>query len=425
MKRISFLSFIFFVGIIGYCQDIAVLKEYTPPFKQGDAKWKSFNCARERILALQIPDSLISQISTRRLLELCLDFPYLTDMYAFENHQQGFMCMISEYNGYGELLKRNDIMDELLYEYSKIGLSVPFLSSASNLEKGKYSFKCDLLVKLIKTIEAINGLPESVDERLLTQTEINIGIIQSHPELFGTMCKESLSSFYHAKKMSTYTNDSRYDGEIVYKDGAYYRLSTRNTPASSNVVVGTLTSSDLDSIEVDVLVYNVLHNYNNVNVVGVPTRKYNGHGHAWYQSDGHPFDWVWIGVVSDQDEDVYKQDGSYYSVTPTQATHVVYSNEHTAIRLPNGRYRSKWDILPLVEHDSLEVPAGFGTPVGFYKKFSPSLSGPSFFYSSATYSLGVIPSGYTVNWNLSDSYYYNHNLFINQLPNYRSLSYYV
>ena len=62
---------------------------YSAPFKQGDDIWNQFKTAKERILALQIPDSVITQIPTEQLLELCLDFPYITDMYAFDNSQKG------------------------------------------------------------------------------------------------------------------------------------------------------------------------------------------------------------------------------------------------------------------------------------------------------------------------------------------------
>ena len=68
---------------------------YNLPFKQGDAKWKSYKSAKDRIKALQIPDSVISHIPTEQLLELCLDFPYLTDMYAFNDPKRGYEYLIS------------------------------------------------------------------------------------------------------------------------------------------------------------------------------------------------------------------------------------------------------------------------------------------------------------------------------------------
>ena len=415
MKRITLL-FLVFSSLIGYCQVYDnTTKVYTCPFKQGDEKWKGFGSAKERIIALQIPDSVITKIPTDQLLDLCLDFPYLTDMYAFNDPQKGFEYMISEYNGFDELLKRDDIVDKLLEEYGKIESAVTFLSKATDIEKGNYSFKCDLLVKLIRLVKERNEFTTQASECFIDQTKRNADVIKRHPELYGSMCQEAILSPNNDADSSSRV--SWYEGEIVsLNDGRQYQLYSRRTPANSVVITGTLITTDYSYIEQISLKYDVENNYN-VTVVGPATKKYNCHSYAWHMSDGHSSDEVWIGLKSAQDEDIYWTDGSYYSVSSSQATHVSYSNEHSAIRLSNGLYRSKWGALPLVEHASSVVPNIYGIPVEFYKKLSPSLSGPSYFCSSASYSLSYLPSGYTVSWSLSNNYYNTgYNLLIQNYP---------
>lgn len=47
------LSFLFILtGLLGYCQNKAIPQVYNLPFKQGDAKWKSYKSAKDRIKAL-------------------------------------------------------------------------------------------------------------------------------------------------------------------------------------------------------------------------------------------------------------------------------------------------------------------------------------------------------------------------------------
>ena len=416
MKRITIFIFFIFTGLIGYCQeDKNLTKAFAYPFKQGDAKWKSFESVKDRIIALQIPDTIIAKIPTDQLLDLCLDFPYLTDMYAFDDFQTGFKYMISEYNGFDELLKRENVVNVLLEKYSKIEVAVPFLSKATDIEKGNFSFKCDLLVKLIRLIKERIALTTQTRDCFIAQTNRNAEVIIRHPELYGSMCQEAiLPPNYDAYSSSRV---SWYEGEIVsLYDGRQYQLYSRRTPANSVVITGTLITTDYSYAEQISLKYNVENNYN-VTVVGPATKKYNCHSYAWHMSDGHSSDNVWIGLKSAQDEDIYWTDGSYYSVSSSQATHVSYSNEHSAIRLSNGLYRSKWGALPLVEHAGTVVPNGYGTPVGYYKKLSLNLSGPSYFCSSASYSLNNLPSGYTVSWSLSDDYYNNgYNLLIQNCP---------
>ena len=90
MKYIIFAFILFFSIQLGYYKSGTTIKmAYSAPFKQGDDIWNQFKTAKERILALQIPDSVITQIPTEQLLELCLAFPYITDMYAFDNSQKG------------------------------------------------------------------------------------------------------------------------------------------------------------------------------------------------------------------------------------------------------------------------------------------------------------------------------------------------
>ena len=82
---------------------------YNFPFKQEDKEWIQFESVAKRITALQIPDTILSVISTEGLLETCLKFPYLTDIMFCENYQKGFEALTLEFNGFQELLKRNDL----------------------------------------------------------------------------------------------------------------------------------------------------------------------------------------------------------------------------------------------------------------------------------------------------------------------------
>lgn len=412
-KSILFLLFLVVQTALFAQEENKTAKVYTYPFKQGDAKWKSFKSAKDRIQALQIPDSIRTIIPTDQLLDLCLDFPYLTDMYAFDDFQKGFKYMISEYNGFDELLDRGNAIDALLDEYDKIESVVPSLLKATEIEKGGYSFRCDLLVKLIKLLNERKGLSKSIVDRFSAQTKRNADAIKRYSELFGTMCQEAILTYND--DISESSNGSWYEGQIC----GDYKLYSRRTPANSIVKTGTLNVPDISSFEKKCLKNSVESNYN-VTVVAPATRKYNCHSYAWHMSDGHSSDEVWIGFGNDKDEEIYWTDGSYYSVPPAQATHVSYSNNHSAIRLSNGLYRSKWGEWPLVEHDSLNVPVNYGVPVGFYKKFGTNLtlSGPSFFCSHAFYALNdpSLPSGYTISWSLSDNYYNTHNRIMSNYP---------
>ena len=90
------------------------------PFKQSSPEWRNFKNSTERIAALQIPQDVVSRIPTDDLLRICLDFPYLSDMLAYNNLDMGFKAMSSKFNGFEELFNRINLIDALLKKYEKI-----------------------------------------------------------------------------------------------------------------------------------------------------------------------------------------------------------------------------------------------------------------------------------------------------------------
>ena len=119
-------------------------------------------------------------------------------------------------------------------------------------------------------------------------------------------------------------------------------------------------------------------------------------------------DTVWIGKNSRIDENIYWDDLSYVEVPESLATKVSYyessdSGNHSAIRISNNLYRSKWGPGPLVEHAPNACPYDTINPKKFYAK--PKLLGPSVICGSSmeTYLVGYPPSGYTVNWSIDNS----------------------
>jgi hypothetical protein len=90
------------------------------------------------------------------------------------------------------------------------------------------------------------------------------------------------------------------------------------------------------------------------------SRTFNCHGYAWSIAEGGPT--RWIGYYVQTDEDVYMTDGSYIQVcSETYPGKVSWgSGDHTAITTPTaGRYKSKWNMYPLMEHAWNDTPYGF------------------------------------------------------------------
>jgi hypothetical protein len=90
------------------------------------------------------------------------------------------------------------------------------------------------------------------------------------------------------------------------------------------------------------------------------TRKFNCHGYAWHIAEsGQP---RWIGYYAyNTDEHIYWEDGSYIEVCNEMYPGKVSwgSGDHSAITTSTpGRWISKWNEGPLLEHDWDDTPYG-------------------------------------------------------------------
>jgi len=87
------------------------------PVKPGTAEWKSFKTSYEQITACQVPDDVLPALSTEQLIEVCLRYPLLLDILAFNNILDGFDKYSRDFNGFRELIKRSDAALVLKQKY--------------------------------------------------------------------------------------------------------------------------------------------------------------------------------------------------------------------------------------------------------------------------------------------------------------------
>ena len=89
------------------------------PVKPGTEEWKQSQSYEEKIKSCQIPEEVLTSLSTDDLTELCLRYPLLIDLFAFENINVGFNKMFSEFNGIRELYLRDGVLKNLKKKYDE------------------------------------------------------------------------------------------------------------------------------------------------------------------------------------------------------------------------------------------------------------------------------------------------------------------
>lgn len=87
------------------------------PIKPGTDAWKAFQSGQEMVDACQIPKLVLSVLSTRELVRICLNYPLIFDIYAANLLVDGVNSFEKNFNGFQELIKRKDGGTESLNYY--------------------------------------------------------------------------------------------------------------------------------------------------------------------------------------------------------------------------------------------------------------------------------------------------------------------
>lgn len=118
---LSFLSF-FLSGCLKEkvehtCNIAHVIDAYDYPVKPGMPSWSLLDTSHEMDSVLQIPDNVLNNISTEGLIETSLNYPRFGDLYFLDDYQLAFEILTEHFNGFQELLKRDDAAEKLIYRY--------------------------------------------------------------------------------------------------------------------------------------------------------------------------------------------------------------------------------------------------------------------------------------------------------------------
>jgi hypothetical protein len=147
MKKIITIIFLVFFIIFSFFTYAQQKWDY--PIKPGTEEWKKLENNKAKVEVCQIPESVLQNISTNDLTTLCLQYPLLYDVFAFENLNNGLKKLFTDFNGVREFAKRKDALNCLQEKYLAEFLVFPdILRTGVLLDRG-YSI---LLISILETL---------------------------------------------------------------------------------------------------------------------------------------------------------------------------------------------------------------------------------------------------------------------------------
>lgn len=407
MRKILIVSVLCLWTIYLYGQNNRL---FNYPFSPSDKEWSSFKTVKDRKQALQIPDSIISVIATEELIDVCLNYPYLPDIICASNYDDCIKLLEMDFNGFCELFNRNDLAEAIVSLSQK---RIARFKEASKYQEQKridWSIKelfIDLVARYAKEHVLIKKETQALDSEIFSRKRI----INEFPLLFGSIYKNCADNILNNQydniplKIKTLSSVDGWDDVNVF------------TPNGSllQYTYKWLLEEQTYSAEDILYCQDYLNtNYNGAILLDMPTSKYNCHGYAWHVSEGG--DYAWIGLqrynyqnVNDvvDAEDVYWLDGSYIEVPESIATKVSYHRDgnHSAVRVSNNWYISKWSSGLLVKHHPNDVPSIYMPNLSkkFYIRNNFSILGSTVICGINTFSVENLPAGSSVTWSVNSS----------------------
>ena len=147
-------------------------------------EWGRPNIMQERKAALQIPDACLETLSTKGLLKTCLEYPYLLDMFVFNDYNTGFNALMKQFNGFRELLKRHDLVNVLLEKYYQLTEDVQSVPLLPIEEQGRFSFRHFVVEFMLAQDIVLENLNEEQELKLFLLSFEHKEIKNSYPDIF-------------------------------------------------------------------------------------------------------------------------------------------------------------------------------------------------------------------------------------------------
>lgn len=300
--------------------------------------WKTFQTLEEMQSACQIPDDVLSNLSTEELVQICMDYPLFGNYLAYDNETFGIKKVMAGFNGFTELKKRTDAAEKLLDIYANVNVTTLYedrenAETYPNLKLGYLEMiLCSGEIESLYQGEALQRL-ENLQAQKLTEKQLTNS--------------NSASSLKHSQLLKQKIDEAK-------------NVSTTSTATSITIYtkygnpVDALSVSEMSSQEIAESNSYAISHYPNATFISNASATYNCHSYAWNISDGGSRCWINAAKKLTYDNLMKYWTNDYYGQTSNEnnATKIFYyKSDHSAIKSSvAGMYESKWGKLPHMRH---------------------------------------------------------------------------
>jgi hypothetical protein len=157
------------IAVLSICDSLLsqnVNLAYSFPVRPGQDKWNNLKTEAQRIEALQVPDSILINMSDESYVETLINFPLYGYFTAFDNNKIGFDVMLTRFNIFDKMCQKKNIGSLLLNAYAAADMS-GFGKYGTNYKSDLWTIKLNYVEILLSHKGIINSLSEKDKIHLL------------------------------------------------------------------------------------------------------------------------------------------------------------------------------------------------------------------------------------------------------------------
>lgn len=143
--------------------------EWNYPVHPGTEQWNELDSFSERLNAFNIPEGILSEMSTENLVKTCLSYPWWILITSRDNNQAGYNYLKSVFNGFRELENRQDSGIELLKVYGKM-MPESVMNFESLVKQGMYCFQFTFIEILLSQPDILKNSEDEYSKTLVQKT---------------------------------------------------------------------------------------------------------------------------------------------------------------------------------------------------------------------------------------------------------------
>lgn len=367
---------------VGLSEAFSIDEPYTFLSEKTAKIWTDVISLEDKFHACEIPEEILKRMTTDALVRTFFKYPLNVIYSAYDNPLDAIELIFKNSALHRELADRDDAATVLLKYFARTSIDKSTKRTISNKSDFDLTYVNEIFLEYFLASRLVPDLYNEENEPLLRDiTTRKIHERRADTKSFSEVSVQPLVLILGEDPDESRISDVNTPVEPL-RASNWTWYSVFNRPISVEHNRAELTDDEI----FDLLLYYYSLFPNSI-VSSNPSNSYNSNGYAWLIKEGLNVPYSpnptmnnsWVrdvfnngshqieALFEDANEDGYEDD--IYELCSESDAEVIYypTSHHSAIKLPSGKYLSKWADGPLMEHYPNECPYA-ETTLWFFRK---------------------------------------------------------